>query len=248
MRARLRELQLALMLLTRLPVGRITGEAPPLAAVRWAFPVVGLLIGLIGWAVYTGAMAAGAPAPVAAVLCVAAQAFVTGALHFDGLSDFADGIGGGRDRTHALDIMRDSRVGSYGALALVLAVALWLSSLATLKQGAVLPFFLIVAALSRVAMVALQETLPAARADGVGHLASGRSVAARLTAICTVLLSLILCSWNGMAIVVVCAAIAIVVGSLARMKLGGITGDALGATQIIAEAMSWAVLATINAV
>ncbi len=134
MNAALREFRVALMLLSRLPAGRIEGAAPNLADARWAFPLVGLALGLIGWAVHAGALASGAPAPVAAVRALAALALATGALHFDGLADFADGIGGGRDRAHALEIMRDSRVGSYGVLALILIVALWLAALGELSS------------------------------------------------------------------------------------------------------------------
>ena len=82
------ELQLAVMLLTRLPAGRIEGEAPPLASARWAFPVVGAIVGLIGWAVHAAALALDVPDTAAAVLSVSALALVTGALHFDGLGDF----------------------------------------------------------------------------------------------------------------------------------------------------------------
>lgn len=245
MTAPLREIQLALMLLTRLPAGRFAGKVPDLAAARWAFPVVGLAVGLIGWAVHACALVAGVPGAVAAVLCVAALALVTGALHFDGLADFADGAGGGRDRAHALEIMRDSRVGSYGVLSLVLAVALWVAALAALGPRAGLPQFLCIAALSRTAMIALQELLPPARSDGMGRLAAGRSRQARLAVAGAVLLAVVLCGWQGLAVALACAAMALATGVLARRKLGGITGDVLGATQLLAEAASWTVLATV---
>lgn len=246
MTARLREIQLALMLLTRLPAGRIAGKVPGLAAARWAFPLVGLVIGLIGWAVHAGALAVGAPGTVAAVLCIAALALVTGALHFDGLADFADGVGGGRDRTHALDIMRDSRVGSYGVLVLILSIALWIASLAALEPVVGLPQFLCIGALSRTAMIVLQELLPSARSDGMGRMAAGRSAWARLAVVGSVLLAVLLCGWQGFAVALTCTAMAFATGALAWRKLGGITGDVLGATQLLAEAASWTVLATVG--
>jgi len=244
MNAALREFRVALMLLSRLPAGRIEGAAPNLADARWAFPLVGLALGLIGWAVHAGALASGAPAPVAAVLALAALALATGALHFDGLADFADGIGGGRDRAHALEIMRDSRVGSYGVLALILIVALWLAALASLGAAAGLAPFLVIGALSRVAMIGLQETQPAARSDGLGRMAAGRSGRARLSAAAAVLLAGLAVGWQGVALAATCAVVAAGTGVLARRKLGGITGDVLGATQLLAEAFCWAVLAT----
>lgn len=236
---RLREIQLALMLLTRLPAGYIPGEAPALAAARWAFPLVGLFAGLIGWSVFSLAGAG----PVAAVLSIAALALLTGALHFDGLADFADGMGGGRDRDHALEIMRDSRLGSYGAVALGLVILLWAMALAELGSWAGLMQFLAIGALSRAAMVLLQETLPPARTDGLGHSASGRTRGGMAAVILTVL-AVLLCP-NGVLLLGSCLLVALAVGAAARRKLGGLTGDVLGATQLLAETACWVALSLV---
>ena len=93
-------------------------------------------------------------------------------------------------------------------------------------------------------MIGLQETLPAARSDGLGRMAAGRSGRARLSAAAAVLLAGLALGWQGAALVATCAVIAAGIGVLARRKLGGITGDVLGATQLLAEAFCWAVLAT----
>ena len=111
--ARLAELRLAVMLLTRLPVGRFTVAPPPLNAAIWAYPLVGLPIGAVIWAVSAGAIYLTAlPATIAAVLALGAMLMATGGLHADGLADTADGLGGGRDRAHCLEIMKDSRIGA----------------------------------------------------------------------------------------------------------------------------------------
>ena len=122
-RRRLPEIRLALMLLTRLPVGQFAGTPPEITHARWAFPLVGLPLALIAWAVLAGAAALGLSPLVGGVLAVTALVLATGGLHHDGLADFADGMGG-RDPEQRLAIMRDSRVGSYGVLALILAVVL----------------------------------------------------------------------------------------------------------------------------
>ena len=110
---------------TRLPVGDFSGPwHGRRAAGAWAFPVVGALVGGVGAAVCLVALWAGLPLLPAAVFAVLAQVLLTGALHEDGLGDIAVGFGGGADRAAKLEIMRDSRVGAYGVLAIVLAVIL----------------------------------------------------------------------------------------------------------------------------
>lgn len=229
LRSRLAEVQLAIMLLTRLPVGRIKGDAPELAAARWAFPFVGVVIGTLTWAAFAGATGLGAPPIVAAFLALALLALLTGALHFDGLADYADGIGGGRDKAHALEIMRDSRVGSYGVLAMILVAGLWVTSVAELAPD--VWSFVAAAVLSRAGMVALQETLPPARADGLGHDAAGRSNAARVVLLVLGVLAVLM--WP--VPLLACALVICAIGWQARRKIGGQTGDVLGAAQLLSE-------------
>ena len=104
------------MLLTRLPVGWLATSAEParLADAVWAFPVVGAVVGAIGGAVFWVCARLGMPPAVAAVWTLASMLLVTGALHEDGLADTADGLGGGRTRERKLEIMRDSRIGTFG--------------------------------------------------------------------------------------------------------------------------------------
>ncbi|MDZ7905514.1 MAG: adenosylcobinamide-GDP ribazoletransferase [Cypionkella sp.] len=126
------DLQLALMLLTRLPAGHLAqaGDPPPLARAVWAYPIVGALVGAMGAGVLVGAATLGLAPSIAATLALAVCILATGGLHEDGLADVADGFGGGQDRARKLEIMRDSRIGSYGTLALILSLALRVQILA----------------------------------------------------------------------------------------------------------------------
>ncbi len=233
---RAREARLAVTMLTRLPAGRI-GHPPSLAASAWAFPLVGLLPGLAVWAVF-----AALGGPVGAFAACLAGALVTGGLHHDGLADFADGIGGARDRAQVLEIMRDSRIGSYGVLALVFAVALQALSMADAAPG--LAAFLFLGVASRLAMLAAMTRLPAAREDGLGRMAAGgRGLwpGAALTAA--------LGLWLGAAAIPALVALglaAAAVARLARKRIGGQTGDVLGAAQLAAEVAGWVTLATLS--
>jgi cobalamin 5'-phosphate synthase/cobalamin synthase len=157
--------------LTRLPIDRHTPLPPPaLAGAMRAFPVAGLVVGLIVGATLVLAAWLGAPASVAALIAVGAGLGLTGALHEDGLADVADGFGGGATRERKLEIMRDSRIGTYGVLALILAVALKAVVLAALAAQSVwLAFAVIVAAaaVSRVAPAGMMHLLTPARDDGL---------------------------------------------------------------------------------
>src|ERR1700760_415860 len=116
----------AFTFLTRLPLGSAHTDVPPpsLADASGAFPLVGLVIGAIGGIAYAIASALALPALAAALIAIAATALITGALHEDGLADTADGFGGGATREMKLEIMRDSRIGTFGVLALIFSIGL----------------------------------------------------------------------------------------------------------------------------
>lgn len=251
-RARLAEVQLALMLLTRLPAGRLQDPVPAIAASAWAFPLAGLVVGAgAAFAFWLAAMVL--PLSLAALIALGVQIALTGALHEDGLADCADGIWGGQTPARRLEILRDSRIGSYGALALILSVGLrWqaLVILASHSQSATLAALVVIAMLSRVAPVLLLALLPPARADGLGHAA--RSVpwsvviAASLIALAPGILP-----WVPLAPLVVMLAaqglVTVLLGALARRRLGGQTGDVLGAGQQLAEISGLLVLVALLA-
>ena len=234
----------AAMLLTRLPVrGAATAEA---ARAAWAWPLVGAGLGLAAGAVAWAALALGLPTGAAAILAVAVQVVLTGALHEDGLADVADGFWGGFDRDRRLEIMRDSRIGSYGVIALVLGLGARVTLVAALASVA-LPALVATGAASRAAMGWQMRRLPPARADGLGHGAGrppGWAVAAGLAVALACALPLGLA---GLGAGLAAAAAVLGVGAVARAKIVGQTGDVLGATQQLAEIAGLATLAAITA-
>src|SRR5579875_2043895 len=157
--------------LTRLPLGGARGEAVPpiLADTVWAFPLVGLVVGLIGGIAYAIASALALPALAAALIAIAATVLVTGGLHEDGLADTADGFGGGATREDKLAIMRDSRTGAYGVLALIFSLGLRTVAVADIAaRWHVLAALVAAHALSRGVMPVAMRWLDPAREDGLG--------------------------------------------------------------------------------
>lgn len=133
---RMGEAHLAFVFLTRLPLPRLTDAAArtPVSRASWAFPLVGLAVGLVGALTLWGTALAGLPPLVSALATLAVTVALTGALHEDGLGDLADGFGGGATRDRKLEIMRDSRVGSYGVLALLFSIGLRAGALTALLE------------------------------------------------------------------------------------------------------------------
>jgi len=231
----------AVRLLTRLPAP----GAPPWSqdllprSVRY-FPLVGLLVGGISALVLAGARALWSSGPLPALLAIAAGVLVTGAFHEDGLADTADGLGGGQSRDQRLAIMKDSRLGSYGALALGLALAARIFALsrisATGAAGAVLIF---AHGAGRAAAVVTMTALPYA-AD---PQASKLKAVARDVRVADVAAALLIAALPLAAVPPVTAIAAVGVGGLAalwpalasRRLIGGYTGDVLGAVEQACE-------------
>jgi adenosylcobinamide-GDP ribazoletransferase len=225
------DLTAALMLLTRLPV---PGAHPARAAGVWAYPIVGVVVGLVGAVVYWLAVRLGLPPPMAAICAVAGTVLTTGALHEDGLADTADGFGGGATVARKLEIMRDSRIGTFGALALILSVGLRIVALASLAYPAAIAIALVAAGvLGRGAMIGVMLALPAARADGMaaalGPLPPIPAAIGLAIACACVLLP------HGVRAVVAAGLAGALMIWLARRQVGGHTGDVLGATEQAAE-------------
>ncbi|MBN2905096.1 MAG: adenosylcobinamide-GDP ribazoletransferase [Rhodobacteraceae bacterium] len=240
--ARRAEAALALQFLTRLPLGRGAPYSPEAMAraVAW-FPAVGLVTGGLAAAVFWAGWAMFS-APVGAILALLAGVLVTGGLHEDGLADLADGLGGGATRARALEIMRDSRIGSYGALALGLGLALKAAALAGMGPGAALGALVGAHVLGRYAMVWLMGALPYARTDGAaGFARPGLDAGGRRLALGTALAALagiwILAGIGAALVAALWVAVCgrVFAGYLHR-RLGGYTGDALGALEQLIEA------------
>jgi adenosylcobinamide-GDP ribazoletransferase len=229
----------AIRFFTRLPVpGWVGHSAEALNRSARYFPAVGLLVGGIGALVYLGAALLW-PQPVAVLLSMAATIYATGAFHEDGLSDTVDGIGGGWDKLRILEIMKDSRVGSYGVVAMVLALLGKFTLLSSL-DAALVPFALLAGhALSRFCSTLLLATMDYVRED---LLAKAKPLATRLTtgemlvAAFFALIGLALLPLEKAFAGCLLAAIA-TFWLAARFKrwLGGYTGDCLGATQQVSE-------------
>ncbi|HYD98093.1 MAG TPA: adenosylcobinamide-GDP ribazoletransferase [Alphaproteobacteria bacterium] len=243
------EIRAAVIFLTRLPL-RFEGVMPDALgrrALRW-FPVVGLGIGLCAAAVFALAAALGLPAGVAAVLAVMAQVWLTGALHEDGLADTADGFGGGLAAPRKLEIMRDSRLGTYGGAALFGTLALRATALAALAPVEASLALMAAGAVSRGLVPAVAHALPPARPDGLAAR-QGRPDfdTAALAALIGAAAALPL-GFAALPALLLAAAAALFVAWLADRQIGGHTGDVLGATQQAAEvAVLLAVAATWSA-
>ncbi len=241
----LRGIAAAIGLLTRLPVPGGGGAVRPGDA--WAWPVAGLAVGCVGGLAGAAALGLGLPAPLAAGLCLGALILATGGLHEDGLADTADGLWGGGTPDRRLEIMRDSRIGSYGTLALVVVTGLRWQALATLAAagGAALVAGVIVAgAAGRAPMAAVMAALPPARSDGLSRLV-GQPPTAAAWGGAAIAAGAALILWPGAvpALLLLCPLPALWLGGLARRRLGGQTGDVLGATQQLSETVALAVLA-----
>ena len=252
----LRLLLLALQFFTRVPVtGRIA------AWVGWQpewlnqsaryFPLVGLFIGAVA-ALVLSVAAMVWPMPVAVGVSMVATLLLTGAFHEDGLADTFDGLGGSADKARALAIMKDSRIGSYGTAALVSALGLKWLMLASLPLGWATAALVVGHALSRAVSGALIWALPYAgdaehaKAKPLAQQVSGASlVVACVWPLAAIALfaaaqfnsgSFALPSWRAWAVALVAAVVAgVLCGRWFRRRLGGVTGDTLGAAQQLSE-------------
>jgi adenosylcobinamide-GDP ribazoletransferase len=228
---------------TRLPLGAAV-RAPDFAEIGWAAPLAGACIGALAAVVLVVARNVGLPGLVSATLAICVQVALTGALHEDGLADVADGFGGGRDREAKLAIMRDSRLGTYGAAVLMLlrveaVAALLRPSPAFAAAGLVLS-----AAAARAAALGPLSLLAPARADGAGARAGALPASAlRGAALTLTALAVLLGAWR-LEIVRALFACVLAAGAtgfvvrLARRQIGGQTGDVCGAAAALAEGVT----------
>lgn len=237
---KLKDLSLALGLLTRIPLRDWAYPAPdkrPAAYAAWAYSLVGIVVGgivaLVAWA----ALFFGLPKEVAALIAIGAGVVTTGAMHEDGLADCADGFWGGWTRERRLEIMKDSQIGTYGVLALILSFGLrWTAVTAILttpQWGAIL---IGAAACSRGAMVSMMYFLPHARETGLSHQTGRPPQTAMICAVALGIATLIGClPFSPLPALMVGGVVALLVGLVAKAKVEGQTGDVLGATQQIVE-------------
>jgi len=228
----------ATQFLTRLPVSpKEDFSADALASSTAFFPVVGLLVGaggcLLRWILLPHTNAS-----IVAVAILIYLVVVTGGLHEDALADAADGFGGGFSRERVLEIMRDSRIGSFGAIAIGLGLLSRFVLLSDLSANRFISYFIAAHVLSRWSALPLASLLPAARPED----GQGRRIAQSVSA-SSFLLGTILCAgivifllkWRALYLVVATIAVIAATGAFYRHRIGGITGDCLGATNQLAE-------------
>lgn len=232
----IRELLAAVQFLTRLPVPPYKFEPDMVMGSAKLFPIVGALLGF-------GAMAINyllrphLPASAIALAVLIFLAMVTGGMHEDGVADTFDGLGAGGDRKRMLDIMRDSRIGSFGTLAIVFSVlSRWilLSTIAPERFGA---YVLTAQVLCRWTALPLAAFMPSARKDGLGEkLANKVPISALIigTALALVIASYAL-KLQAISVIVAVLVVTTLSGLVYRAKLGGITGDCFGASNQLAE-------------
>ena len=232
------DLVLATRFLTRLPISLPQSGAASLAGAMRMFPVVGAGVGLAGGVVFLIADALDLGTWISAILALTVTVVLTGALHEDALADVVDGFGGGRDRAAKLAIMRDSQIGAYGVLALILSVSARIAVPATLGDpNLVIAMLVGAAAASRTVMPVVMHILEPARSDGVG---AGAGAVGRDTVIWAVALGavIIFALLDAASATVAILAVGLVVWGgirLARRQIGGFTGDVVGAIGLISE-------------
>ncbi|MGZ9811746.1 adenosylcobinamide-GDP ribazoletransferase [Pseudoroseicyclus sp. H15] len=231
-----RDIAAAIGLLTRLPLGQSPVAAERGARAAWAFPVAGLVVGALAGLAGALALWLGLTPGLAAAAVLAAQALLTGALHEDGLADAADGLWGGWDRAARLAIMKDSRTGAYGVIALVLSYLARFAALeALIGAGALWPALLAVPAFARGVMAWIMAVMPPAREGGLSRSVGRPGRAGWLALGLGTLWVLVLLGWAGLPVVLAGFAAAAALALVARAKIGGQTGDILGAACVLAE-------------
>ncbi|WP_282093234.1 adenosylcobinamide-GDP ribazoletransferase [Epibacterium ulvae] len=239
------DILVAMVLLTRLPLPPLHSQTFNRQSIStWSFSLVGAIITVPLCLLAYGLLSFGLIAPVTAVLFVAGQMLLTGAMHEDGLADTADGFWGGFTPERRLEIMKDSQIGTYGVLTLIISVSLRGLCYTALFSAGGLWGGIAIAMLSRATMPALMRYLPHARSSGLSQ-SVGRPEG-RYCSIAILLAMGFACAFLNISTVfaltftATCTTLAI--GAVARRKINGQTGDVLGACQQLSEIAMLSVL------
>jgi len=239
MRGICRDVATAFQFLTRLPLSRVPYDANALSRSAKFFPLVGLLVGVLGSVAYLW-FVRHLPAPIAALLTLALFFLATGGLHEDGLADAADAFGGGWNREQILSILKDSRIGTFGALALVVSVGLRLLLLANLPLDRFTAYVISAQVLCRWTSLPLGYAFPTAREPSSAsqgariarQISSGSLAIGSLFTVAIVGYGLRWATWGPL---VATVTVTILSGLYYWHRIGGITGDCFGATNQLAE-------------
>lgn len=221
--------------------------APPLLVGSAYFPLVGLLLGLLLWLlvlVFTPLV----PQLALAGLLVVALVLLTGGLHLDGLMDTCDGLFGGATRERKLEIMRDSRVGSFGVLAGACVLLLKFAFFASLREHSLPLALLVILPSARWAMVLALRIFPGARSTGLGAAFRRAATTERLVLASIVALAIVLIAaqWIGLIVWATASATTLVLGFWMTRSIGGLTGDCYGAIEEVVEVVALLVLVMVR--
>tara|TARA_Y100000746_G_scaffold70484_1_gene58710 strand:+ start:574 stop:1356 length:783 start_codon:yes stop_codon:yes gene_type:complete len=245
---RLSDFLIALSLLTRIPVNidhDNVGERARKAS--WAYPLVGALVGAIAALIANILNFFGLPVTICTIMALFTMVTLTGGIHEDGLSDSADGLGGGTDKDSILKIMKDSRIGSFGTIALVLIILGRYGSMSELMKIDQLFWPLVAAgAISRVPMVGAMVYVKPARNDGLSASVGAPPKFSFIIALIIGILSCVLVV--GMLSILVLLGVGIttmIIFYIANEKISGQTGDVLGASQQFAELIALSIISGI---
>lgn len=231
------DIAIAIVFFTRLPLPPFDIPGRKLGDAIWAAPIAGLVVALFGAFAYTLAHAFGMSPNVSAAITLAVLMITTGCLHEDGLADTADAFGGGKTVERKLEIMHDSRLGTYGAAALFMSMLLRWAAIASLPGGATTVCALIAAHVaSRGIFAALVQRTPLARDSGLAASVGAISDVTALTGMITAGMSLLFLGVGGaLAAGLIGAGLVYAFRTLCIRQIGGLTGDTLGAAQQIVE-------------
>lgn len=246
MRGLAKDILTAFGTLTRLPLPRrqshdVTGQARAV----WAYPLVGAVVGALAACAWLAGQFAALSTDISSALALTVLVLATGALHEDGLADFADGLGarGGREKT--LAVMRDSRIGTYGVIALLLTFGLRFAGINGLGLQYILAGLICSCVLGRTAAVLLIALLPPARTDGLGAMVANPPKKAVFAAL-AIALALTALHFPLATVLVILIAVSLCIAAvafLAKKHVGGFTGDILGAGVLLTETAVLLVLA-----
>ncbi len=249
-----RELVAAVSFLTVLPIpGRTrlfesADAAPPLLAGSAYFPLVGLLLGLLLWLLVL-AFTPLVPQLVLAGLLVVALVLLTGGLHLDGLMDTSDGLFGGTTRERKLEIMRDSRVGSFGVLSGACVLLLKFALFASLRERSLPLALLVTLPSARWAMVLALRIFPSARSTGLGA-AFHQAVTTKglvMASVVVLIIVLIAGQWIGLIVWATTSVTTLALGFWITRSIGGLTGDSYGAIEEVVEVVALLMLVMVRA-
>jgi adenosylcobinamide-GDP ribazoletransferase len=232
-----RRFLIAFQFLTRLPVPRsLNSSETDIGKAAAFFPLVGVIVGG-GAALVFVVLQRVLPLPASVFCAIVFATFITNGFHEDGLADSFDAFGGGWTKDRVLEIMRDSRIGTYGTLALIFIIIGKFTFLSSLPQGQIWRWLIVAHTASRWTILPLCMWLPYARAEGQGKLVAKRvGTLEIIIGTIMLLLVLILLPWQAaLATLIATSIVTLLSGSYFRARIQGITGDCLGATNQLTE-------------